>query len=166
MGMETRKSAICPFLKRLELKYERWLRHPEQLDVLPPLMALSWSREDTTAPLESFRLCFKDSNAPWKVWELKGLDLLNGILDIPQLQPYLRSQLYPFFKSCVMATATSVIYHDTNVEPIGEFQCLLPLFGFYFRHLCVLKVDFSYDQWRIGWVSLAWLVCDCKVVPR
>ncbi len=149
MSMETRKSAICPFLKRLELKYERWLRQTEPLDILSPLMALSWSREGTTTPLECFRLCFKDSNAQWNVLEPKGFDLSNGILDIPQLQPYLGSQFlgdYPFFKSCVMATATSVIYHDSSVGPMGEFQRLLPLFRFYFRHLCILRVCFSYDQ--------------------
>ena len=149
IGMTTRKSAICPFLKRLELKYERWYRQTEQLDILPPLMALSWSREGTTTQLESFRLCVKDSNAQWRVLEPKGLDLSNGIFDIPQIRPYLRSQLlddYPFFKSCVIATATSVIHHDTNIGPMREFQHLLPLFGFYFRHLCILRINFSNDQ--------------------
>ena len=148
MRMRTWRSAICPSLKKLELKYERWLRETDQLDILPPLMALSWSREGTKTPLESFRLCFKDSNAQWKVWEPKGLDLSNGIFDIPQLKPYLRSRFldeYPFFISCVIATATSVIYHDTSIGPMGEFQRLLPLFGFYFRRLRVLRMDFSRD---------------------
>ena len=38
------ESSICPSLKRLELKYERWLRQTDWLDHLPPLMAIGWSR--------------------------------------------------------------------------------------------------------------------------
>ena len=28
------------------------------------------------------------------------------------------------------------------------------------------KVRIRASRWRIGWVSLAWLMCDCKIIPR
>jgi hypothetical protein len=149
MGMGTRKSTICPFLKRLELKYERWLRQTDQLDILPPLMAMSWSREGTITPLESFRLRFKDPNSQWEVLELKGLDMPDEILDISELQSFHRSGFLgsrPFIKTCVMATATSVIQFGGEIGSICEFQHLLPLFGSYFHHLSVLRIYCSNDN--------------------
>src|SRR5258706_1202976 len=43
---------ICPSLRTLELNYQRWLRPGCNDDFLPPLLALSWSREKTATPLQ------------------------------------------------------------------------------------------------------------------
>ena len=43
---------VCPSLRILELKYQRWLRPADNDDFLPPLLALSWSRENTATPLQ------------------------------------------------------------------------------------------------------------------
>jgi len=139
------ESRICPSLRRLELKYERWLRSTDQLDILPPLMAIGWSRGKSTTPLESFCLCFKGSDAQWKVLTLHSLYHLPDIttFDILQLQPF--QKFHSFFNSCVIATATSVVHHavDEDIEEDrlpDHFQHTLPLFEPYFRHLRVLRL--------------------------
>ena len=133
------KSSICPSLKRLELKYERWLRRTDRLDILPPLMAIGWSRMETTTPLESFRLCFKRSDMKWKVLTLdSGPDVLDfAALEIPQLKAF--EGFSSLFKSCVTATATSVIVVDEPGLPV-HLQRSLPIFEPYFRRLTVLRI--------------------------
>ena len=136
------ESSICPSLRRLELKYERWLRRTDQLDVLPPLLAIGWSRWYTPTALESFCLRFKRSDAQWKVLNLHRRPRVPDIaaLDIPQLEPF---QGFPlFFESCVTATATSVMDHtDDNKNGLPDhLQQTLPIFGSYFRQLNVLRI--------------------------
>ena len=46
------RCTVCPSLKVLELKYHKWLRPWYNGDFLPPLLALSWSREKTATPLQ------------------------------------------------------------------------------------------------------------------
>ena len=133
------ESSICPSLKRLELKYERWLRQTDRLDHLPPLMAIGWSRRQTTRPLETFRLCFKRSDIKWR--ELK-LDRIPNLcdFDIPQLNSL--QGFFSFFKSCVTATATSVMVHtieDDHRLP-NHLQRTLPIFEPYFRRLSILSI--------------------------
>jgi hypothetical protein len=138
-----RESRICPSLRRLELKYERWFRQTDQLDILPPLMAIGWSRRETTTPLEYFSLCFQRSDTQWKVLKLhEGIyDLDIAALEIPQLQPF---QKFPyFFKSCITATAMSVL-HLEDCMPDSYHQTL-PLFGSYFRQLSVLRMSHLYE---------------------
>ena len=132
------ESSICPSLKRLVLKYERWLRRTDRLDILPPLMTIGWSRSKTETPLESFRLCFKRSDTKWEVLKLdSGPDVLDfAALDIPQLQPF--QGFSSFFKSCVTATATSVMVHKDRVP--DHLQYSLPIFEPYFRQLSVLRI--------------------------
>ena len=56
---------ICPSLRILELKYHKWLRPGDNDDFLPPLLALSWSREKTATPLQS-HVHYKASVHSWK----------------------------------------------------------------------------------------------------
>ena len=127
------------------LKYERWLRQTDRLDILPPLMAIGWSRSETTTPLESFRLCFKRSDIKWGMLELdSGPDVQNfEALDIPQLKPF--QGFSSFFKSCVTATATSVMVHTDNTIPglPRYLRHTLPIFEPYFCQMSVLKIDGS-----------------------
>ena len=46
------RCTVCPSLRVLELKYQRWLRPVYNNDFLPPLLALSWSRAKATTPLQ------------------------------------------------------------------------------------------------------------------
>ena len=133
------KSNICPSLKRLVLKYERWLRQTDRLDILPPLMAIGWSRSETTTPLESFCLCFKRSDIKWEMIKLdSGPDVQDFAgLDIPQLKPF--QGFSSFFKSCVTATATSVMVHTGKKLP-HYLRHTLPIFEPYFRQMSVLRI--------------------------
>ena len=47
------RCTVCPSLRVLELTYHKWLRPGYNHDFLPPLLALSWSREKTATPLQS-----------------------------------------------------------------------------------------------------------------
>ena len=135
------ESSICPSLKRLELKYERWLRQTDRLDVLPPLMAIGWSRSETTSPLESFSLWFKRPDMKWEVLKLEsGPDMLDfAALDILQLKPF--EGFSSLFKSCVTATATSVMFRDIRFHPgLPDLRRTLPIFEPYFRRLNVLRI--------------------------
>ena len=46
------RCTVCPSLRVLELKYQRWLRPVYNDDFLPPLLALSWSRVKAAIPLQ------------------------------------------------------------------------------------------------------------------
>lgn len=62
------KPALCPSLKVLELKYQRWLRPGDNHGFLLPLFVLSWSRKKAT-PLQ-FHVHFKSSLHSWASFEL------------------------------------------------------------------------------------------------
>jgi hypothetical protein len=152
-----REPRICPSLRRLELKYERWFRQTDQLEMVPPLMAIGWSRRETATPLEYFSLCFQGSDAQWKVLKVPEdiYDLNIAALEIPRLELF---QEFPsFFGSCVTATATSVLNlkHDMPhlkhgmPHPKGgmpdHLHQTLPLFESYFRQLSVLSIYHAYE---------------------
>jgi len=45
---------LCPSLRRLGLKYHRWLRPSEHFDLIPDLVSIIMSRERSNRPLQSF----------------------------------------------------------------------------------------------------------------
>ena len=47
---------LCPLLRRLGLKYDRWLRPSEQFDLTPVFVTVIRSRQYSNCPLESFSL--------------------------------------------------------------------------------------------------------------
>ena len=59
------RCAVCPSLKVLEIKYHKWLRPGYNDEFLPPLLALSWSREKTATALQSHVL-YKTSVHSWE----------------------------------------------------------------------------------------------------
>ena len=63
------RCTVCPSLRVLELKYHKWLRRGDNDDFLPPLLALSWSREKTTTPLQ----CDVHYKTSAHSWESLGL---------------------------------------------------------------------------------------------
>ena len=134
-------SSICPSLKRLVLKYERWFRQTERLDIRPPLMAIGWSRGKTPTPLESFRLCFKRSDTKWEVLKLhSGPDVLDfAALDIPHLE--LSQGFSSFFNSCVAGTSNSVLVHNyKNGYGLPHYQHPPTFSDLKFDQLSVFKV--------------------------
>ena len=53
---------LCPLLRRLGLKYDRWLRQSEQFDLIPVFMSVIRSRQYSNCPpLESFNLWIRNS---------------------------------------------------------------------------------------------------------
>ena len=48
---------LCPSLRRLTLKYDRWLRPTEQFDLIPVLAMFIQSRQDSNFALKHFELC-------------------------------------------------------------------------------------------------------------
>ena len=59
------RCTICSYLRVLELKYQKWLRPGHNDDFLPPLLALSWSREKTAVPLQ-LHVHYKTSMRSWE----------------------------------------------------------------------------------------------------
>ena len=76
---------ICPRLRVLELRYQQWLRQSDSLDFLAPLIALSWSRKRTVAPMK-VDVHFKSSKGSWRTCELSSLSTMAiSVLEIPSL---------------------------------------------------------------------------------
>ena len=76
---------ICPYMRNLELKYQQWLRPGYNDDFLPPLLALSWSREKTATPLQ-LRVYYKSSMHSWELLDPTPPQIMEAIsrLRIPQ----------------------------------------------------------------------------------
>ncbi len=78
------RSTVCPSLRILELKYQRWLRPKCNDDFLPPLYALSYSREKAAAPLQ-LQVHYKSSMNSFESWNSTLPQVLQAIscLEIP-----------------------------------------------------------------------------------
>ena len=78
--------SICPSLRTLELKYERWLRPGNNDDFLPPLLALGWSRGKTATPLQLY-VHYKSSMNSLESWDLSLPPVIEAISSLKILQP-------------------------------------------------------------------------------
>jgi hypothetical protein len=144
---ENWKASMCPALRRLEVKFGRWFRQTDQLDILPPLMAMAWSRKKTKAPLRSFHLRVKGDNAQWKVIELHTLRLhqddIVKAFDIPELQSPKQSEFLmssSFFEACFTAITSSVMDLRLWHLKLDDLRPALPVFGRYFHQLNILRI--------------------------
>ena len=62
---------LCPSLERFGLRYRRWLRSSERFDLIPELVSIIWSRQQSKFSLQSFRI--------WRGSEEKyPLELIEG----------------------------------------------------------------------------------------
>ncbi len=61
------RCTVCPSLRILELKYQQWLRPGYNDDFLPPLFALSYSREKAATPLQ-LQVHYKSSMNSLESW--------------------------------------------------------------------------------------------------
>jgi hypothetical protein len=51
-----RNKPVCPSLKRFGLRYRRWLRSSEHFEMIPELVCIIWSRQQSEFSLQSFRI--------------------------------------------------------------------------------------------------------------
>ncbi len=79
------RCTICPSLRILELKYQRWLRPGYNDDLLPPLLALSWSRKKTATPLQ-LHVHYKSSMNSLESWNPSLPPVIEAISSLKILQ--------------------------------------------------------------------------------
>jgi len=132
-------TAICPSLRVFQLWYQRWLRPCEQFDMVAPLLALGWTRQKTTIPLQRLCVHMKANSGDWNSVELvpvKPECLID--LNIPHLQSRTIRDLgcRGLFEMNLTSAALSVID-----EPFGRVRYITEaLFGPSFHRLRVLWV--------------------------
>ena len=79
------RCTVCPSLRILELKYQRWLRPGDNYAFLSPLLALSWSREKTATPLQ-LHVHYKSSMNSVESWDPTPQVTLEAISCLELLQ--------------------------------------------------------------------------------
>jgi hypothetical protein len=62
---------LCPSLKRLGLRYRRWLRPSEHFDLIPDIVCIIWSRQQSEFSLKSFWIWTRSD-------QMDPLELLEG----------------------------------------------------------------------------------------
>ncbi len=79
------RCTVCPSLRILELKYQRWLRPGDNEDFLAPLYALSYSREKAAMPLQ-LQVYYKSPMNSFEPLNSKLLQVIEAIscLEVPQ----------------------------------------------------------------------------------
>src|SRR5258706_3767536 len=118
------RCTICPSLRILELKYQRWLRPGDNDDFLPPLYALSYSREKAATPLQLQVHC-KSSLNSFKSWNstLPQVKQAISCLEIPQ-----HGQITQF--SLRTRVWNNAVYENAFFVPILYHLQILEIFSF------------------------------------
>jgi len=62
----------CPSLKRFGLRYRRWLRTSERFDLIPEIMSIIWSRQQSKFSLQSFQIWTRSDH-------VDPLELIEGL---------------------------------------------------------------------------------------
>ena len=102
------RATICPCLRHLELRYEKWLRESDRLEFLAPLFAMSWSRARTVTPLH-LRLLFKsplNSQRPFHLSPKSRVRLSR--LEIPVFVKRARSLSFDQLDQCFGSVTVTV----------------------------------------------------------
>ena len=133
------RATICPCLRYLELRYEKWLRQSDSLEFLAPLLAMSWSRGRTVTPLE-LCLLFKSPQNSWKPFNLNPQStVMLSSLGIPlfmELPDTCTSLSFDKLDQCFASTTHLPQERSTwGREPYKS-----PLFTLCSYHLQVLKI--------------------------
>ena len=69
-------ASFCPMLRRFGLKYDRWLRHSEQSDLIQVLMSILQSKRYFNPSLESFSIWMsRDQTDPLELIERSGVSV-------------------------------------------------------------------------------------------
>ena len=106
-----RCTLICPSLKRFGLLYGRWLRPSEHFDLIPELMSIIWSREQSGVSLESLRIWKgSDQKDPLELIEgsrmsLKGFELLDNLEGVDSFHLVIGRLVEKMLKPCPLPHA-------------------------------------------------------------
>ena len=124
------RAMICPCLRVLELRYEKWLRQSDRIEFLAPLLAMSWSRSRTVTPLGLY-LHFKSSQNSWMQFHLNPQStVMLSRLEIPLFMESDKSLSFDQLDQCFASV--------TNLPLEGLTWG--PLFTLCSYHLQVLEI--------------------------
>ena len=130
------RTMICPCLRVLELRYEKWLRQSDRIEFLAPLLAMSWSRSRTVTPLQLY-LHFKSSQNSWKEFNLNPQStVMLSTLEIPFLMESDTSHSFDQLGRCYVSVAN--LHQERLTWHAGLYKS--PLFTLCSYHLQVLKI--------------------------
>jgi hypothetical protein len=136
------KSMICPSLKVLELKYQRWLRQSDCVDFLAPLFAVSQSRARTVTQLK-LEVHFRSSQDTWRSFALNSESTISvSTLEIPAFVHSDQSTPIDLPENCFTGASLDVIQTHNWQTTIYE-TLVLP---FCFNHLQVLQLRAKQSQ--------------------
>ncbi len=120
------RCTICPSLRILELKYQRWLRPGDNYDFLLPLYALSCSREKAATPLQ-LQVYDKSSMNSFESWNSTLPQVIEAISCLWILQHGQSTHL-----SLRTTGWNNAIYENALFVP-------------FLYHLQILEIDFSFN---------------------
>ena len=135
------RCAVCPYLRVLELKYHKWLRPGYNDDFLPPLLALSWSREKTPTRLQC-DVHYKTSAHSWKSLGLPP-QVIEALSCLRTTQDGQVTQL-----SLETYTWKNAIFENALVTPFLSRLRVLQITGSFFTEKGVLNVLPSFYELR------------------
>jgi len=134
---------LCPSLKRLGLRYRRWLRPSEPFDLIPELMSVIMSRQRSKFPLQSFQIWIRsDDKDPLELidgsWiSLEGLVKPSGesstacpqrplasqpLLPSPRTPPHLPSSMFGSVSSRILTVLVKHPYQDQSLKEINLIE--------------------------------------------
>ena len=123
------RCTVCPSLRILELKYRQWLRPGYHDDFLPPLLALSWSRERVATPLQ-LHVHYKSS--------MNSLESWNSTL--PQVEEAISCLTVPHHGHITQLSLQTRRWHDA----LHENALFVP----FLCHLQILIISSSFSTGR------------------
>jgi hypothetical protein len=136
------KSMICPSLRVLELRYQRWLRQSDCLDFLAPMFAMSQSRERTVTQVK-LELHFRSSQDTWRSFELSSEPTIPiSTLEIPGFMHSDQSIPIDLHENCFTSASLGLIETQNYQSAISEIFVL----PFCFNHLQVLRLGAKQTQ--------------------
>ena len=130
------RATICPCLRYMELRYEKWLRKSDRIEFITPLLAMSWSRARTVTPLE-LCLLFKSPQKSWKPFNLNPQStVMLSRLEIPLFMESDKSLSFDQLDQCFgSVTNLPLVISTKNSGLFGT-----PLFTLRCYSLQVLKI--------------------------
>ena len=130
-------------MRVLELKYHKWLRPGYNDDFLPPLLALSWSREKTATPLQC-HVHYKTSAHSWEPLNLPRAQVIGVLSCLRITQDGQVTQL-----SLKTNTWKSAIFENALVIPFLSRLQVLQITNHIFAGEQVVNVLPSFHELRV-----------------
>ena len=134
------RCAVCPSLRTLELKYRKWLRPGYNDEFLPPLLALSWSREKTETALQS-HVHYKTSAHSWE-------SLNSTLSQVNEALSCFRIPQHGHVSQLSLKTKSWTIFEDAHLIPFLHRLQVLEITSSSFYERQVLNVLPSFHELR------------------